>query len=195
MDRMSVTDADRKTRRTGGRSAEVRARVSSALQELLRERGREAISIPMVAERAGVQPSSLYRRWGDVGTLMNDLATYRLDPSRPLPSSGDLKADLTAWATEIAQHYREPVNAAMLRAGAANAGDVESDCLRNRRAEASTLIAARVADGEAAADDPTVDDILNHVVAPIVYRVIFLPWTVDETLAATVVGQLFAMPR
>jgi AcrR family transcriptional regulator len=169
--------------------------VSSALQELLRERGRESISIPMLAERAEVQPSSLYRRWGDIGTLMNDLATYRLDPSRPLPSSGDLRADLTAWAREIAQHYRDPVHAAMLRAGAATAGDAESDCLRNRRAEAGILIAARVAEGESSPHDPTVDDILNHVIAPIIYRVIFLPESVDDDLVDAVIAQLFAIPR
>jgi AcrR family transcriptional regulator len=177
-----------KAQRPGGRSAEVRAKVQLALQDLMAERGPEAVSMPMVAERAGVQPSSLYRRWGDIGSLMNDLATYRLDPSRPLPESGDLRADLIAWADELVAHYRDPVNAAMLRAGAGTAGEGERDCLRNRRSEAASLIAnAAVPPGVA------VDDVLNHVVAPIVYRVIFLPWTLADELAATLVDELLTI--
>ena len=55
--------------------------------------------------------------------MINDLATSRLDPARELPASGDLRADLTAWAQEILEHYRDPTNAALLRAGAASAGE------------------------------------------------------------------------
>jgi hypothetical protein len=55
--------------------------------------------------------------------MINDLATHRLDPDRPLPATGDLRADMTAWAQEMVEHYRRrPANAAMLRAGAATAG-------------------------------------------------------------------------
>jgi len=117
--------------------------------------------MPMVAERAGVNHSSIYRRWGDVQTMINDLATYRLDPNRPLPASGDLRADLTAWAQEMVEHYRrKPANAAMLRAGAATAGQSEFDCLRNRRAEAATLV-------ESALEPRTVtsDDVIDHIIA------------------------------
>ena len=173
------------SKRTGGRSAAVMHSVRTAVEELVKERGRERVTVPMIAERAGVNPTSIYRRWGDLPTLINDIATYRLDPERPLPQNGDLRRDLTEWAREIVEHYRKPVNAALLRGGAANAGATESDCLRNRRAEA-TMFLDRYPGSEVAADE-----IIDVVVAPIIYRVIFQPWTLDDDTADTVVARLF----
>jgi AcrR family transcriptional regulator len=177
-------------RRPGGRSAVVLASIRKAVEDLVAERGSERVTVPMVAERAGVNHSSIYRRWGDVQTMINDLATYRLDPNRSLAATGDLRADLTAWAQEMVEHYRKPANAALLRAGAATAGESESDCLRNRRAEAATLIGS--APGSRAV---TSDEVIDHVVAPIIYRVIFLPWTLTDSTAAGLVGDLFHLSR
>ncbi len=179
-------------RRTGGRSAQVLAAVRTAVEDLVEERGSERVTVPMVAERAGVNPTSIYRRWGDLPTLINDIATYRLDPARPLPDSGSLQTDLADWAAEIVTHYSNPVNAALLRGGAATAGENESDCLRNRRTEA-TMFVTRDDSGEA--DGITVDDVINHVVAPIIYRVIFLPQTLDDDTAEQLVDQLFSHRR
>jgi hypothetical protein len=33
--------------------------------------------------------------------------------------------------------------------------------------------------------------VINHVVAPIIYRVIFLPWTLTDSTAADFVDDLF----
>jgi AcrR family transcriptional regulator len=171
--------------RTGGRSALVLAAIKSAVEDLVAEQGAERVTVPLVAERAGVNHSTIYRRWGDAQTMINDLATYRLDPGRDLPASGDLRADLTAWAQEIVRHYRAPVRAALLRAGAASAGEQESDCLRDRRAEATALVGSLPAPAGL-----TDDDVLNHIVAPIIYRTIFLPWTLTDSTAADLVDAL-----
>ena len=179
-------------RRPGGRSAAVLSSVKTAVEELVAERGRERVTIPMIAERAGVQPSSVYRRWGDLPTMINDIATYRLDPDRPLPASGDLQRDLTEWADQIVDHYRNPVNAALLRGGAASAGESESDCLRNRRIEAAQLIGVPIEGVPAAEVDPLVERVLDHVVAPIIYRVIFRPATLDDHTAERLVAELFS---
>jgi AcrR family transcriptional regulator len=174
-------------KRPGGRSAAVLTSVKTAVEELVEERGRERVTIPMVAERAGVNPTSVYRRWGDLQTMINDIATYRLDPNRPIPETGSLREDLTQWAREIVAHYSRPVNAALLRGGAASAGETESDCLRNRRAEAG-MIVLRYGD----ASPVTVDEVIDHLVAPIIYRVIFLPWTLDQDTAVALVDRLLA---
>jgi AcrR family transcriptional regulator len=173
-------------KRPGGRSAAVLNSVKIAVEELVQEKGRERVTIPMVAERAGVNPTSVYRRWGDLQTMINDIATYRLDPARPIPETGSLEEDLTQWAHEIVEHYRNPTNAALLRGGAASAGEREVDCTRNRRAEAGMMV-ERYGD----ASPVTVDDVLDHLVAPIIYRAIFLPWTLDDTTAGSLAGALF----
>jgi len=172
-------------RRTGGRSAAVIHNVRTAVEELVEEKGQDRVTVPMIAERAGVNPTSIYRRWGDLPTLINDIATYQLDPTRPLPENGDLQADLTAWAREIVTHYSNPVNAALLRGGASAAGEQQSYCLRNRRIEAN-LFLDRYPDSGV-----TAEDILDLVIAPIIYRVIFLPWTLEDTTAEHLVARLF----
>ena len=173
------------SKRTGGRSAAVIHNVRTAVEELVEEKGQDRVTVPMIAERAGVNPTSIYRRWGDLPTLINDIATYQLDPERPLPAGGDLRGDLTAWARELVEHYRNPVNAALLRGGASAAGERQSNCLRNRRTEAGLLL-DRYPDTEI-----TAHDILDVVIAPIIYRVIFLPWTLDDNIAEQLVGRLF----
>jgi hypothetical protein len=109
------------------------------------------------------------------------------DPNRPIPELGSLKADLTQWASEIVEHYRNPTNAALLRGGAASAGEFEVDCTRNRRAEAGMMV-ERYGDRSPI----TPDDVLDHLVAPIIYRTIFLPWTLDDSTADSLVDGLFA---
>lgn len=176
---------DAAPKRTGGRSAAVIHNVRTAVEELVKEKGSERVTVPMVAERAGVNPTSIYRRWGDLPTLINDIATYRLDPERPIPQTESLRDDLAGWARELVDHYRKPVNAALLRGGASSAGERQSDCLRNRRLEAGMML-------ERHPDAPvTVDEIIDIVIAPIVYRVIFLPWTLDDTTADQLVARLF----
>lgn len=173
-------------KRPGGRSAAVLTSVKTAVEELIAERGSERVTIPMIAERAGVNPTSVYRRWGDLPTMINDIATYRLDPSRPIAVTGDLKADLTGWANEIVEHYSNPINAALLRGGAAAAGERESDCLRNRRAEAAIMV-----DQSGVTTDISVEDVVDLVVAPMIYRIIFAPWSIDAAKATDLVNRLF----
>ena len=174
-------------KRPRGRSAVVLTAVKNAVEELVQEKGLERVTIPMVAERAGVSPTSVHRRWGDLQTMINDIATYRLHPAHPIPQLGSLKADLTEWAREIVEHYRNPTNAALLRGGAASAGEAESECTRNRRAEAGMMVERYDASSRI-----TLDEILGHLVAPIIYRVIFLPRTLDDTTADSLVEVLFS---
>src|SRR6478735_5304132 len=95
------------SKRTGGRSAAVIHSVRTAVEELVREKGSDRVTVPMIAERAGVNPTSIHRRWGDLPTLLNDIATYRLDPDRALPQHDALRDDLTSWARELVAHYRK----------------------------------------------------------------------------------------
>ena len=66
--------------RQGGRSARIQEAVHPATQALLNEVGRGEINVPMIAERAGVTPSTVYRRWGDLAQLLADTAAERLRP-------------------------------------------------------------------------------------------------------------------
>jgi AcrR family transcriptional regulator len=176
----------RPVKRPGGRTAAVTTAIRAAVEELVEEKGRDRVSIPMVAQRAGVNATTIYRRWPDAVTMINEIATYQLDPARPLPDTGDLRADVAAWATEILRHYRQPRNAALLRGGAAAAGDDESDCLRVQLEEAARLVERAGADASV-----TTNDVVDGVLAPIVYRIIFLPATLTDDYAKSLTDTLF----
>ncbi len=176
-------------KRPGGRSAQVQAVVRQALEELVAEVGRDKVTVPALAERAGVSASSIYRRWGDVSGLLDETALQRLDPNRALPDTGELQKDLAAWARELIVHLGKPGNTSLLKAAAALAGSEDTNCLRNRRAEATLMVRRAQARGEAT---PTVQEVLDHIMAPIVYRLIFGSG-VKPSLAAQLAAEVFAI--
>jgi AcrR family transcriptional regulator len=63
------------TKKPGGRSAAVLTAIKKAVEELVAERGDERVTVPMVAQRARVNYSSIYRRWGHAQTMINDFDT------------------------------------------------------------------------------------------------------------------------
>ncbi|MGV9270964.1 helix-turn-helix domain-containing protein, partial [Kitasatospora sp. NPDC003701] len=95
--------SDRPTTRPGGRSARVQQSVHRAVRELEAELGRDALTVPLIAARAGVTPSTVYRRWGDLRELLSDVAVERLRPDAPPADLGSLRADLAAWAVQFAE--------------------------------------------------------------------------------------------
>jgi len=186
-----MTDIALPNKRPGGRSAQVQALVRTALEELVAEQGRERVTVPAVAERAGVSASSIYRRWGDLQGLLAETATHRLDPNRPLPNTGTLRADLEAWARELIEHLARPCNTSLLKAAAALANDgADTDCLRNRRREALTLVEQARARGEPA---PEPQQVIEHLIAPIVFRLVFGGDGVQPELASRLVDELFVL--
>lgn len=94
--------------RPGGRSARVQASVHTAVRDILSERGRDAVTVPLVAQRAGVTPSTIYRRWGDLQELLSDVAVEHLRPDTAPESHGDLLSDLTAWAEQFLDEMSSP---------------------------------------------------------------------------------------
>src|ERR671925_645169 len=87
--------------RPGGRSARVQESVHAAVRQLEAEVGRGALTVPLVAARAGVTPSTIYRRWGDLQELLSDVAVERLRPEAPPEDHGSLSADLQNWAAQF----------------------------------------------------------------------------------------------
>lgn len=177
-------------KRPGGRSAEVQNQVRAALEALVAEQGSDRVTVPAVAERAGVSASSIYRRWGDLQGLLAETATQRLDPNRPLKDTGELRKDIEAWAREFITHLSRPGNTSLMKAAAGLNNGNDTDCLCNRKAEASALVLRARARGESA---PEAQQVIDHVFAPIIFRLMFGGAAVKPALAAQLVDELFAM--
>ncbi|MET8556436.1 TetR/AcrR family transcriptional regulator [Streptomyces sp. NPDC004959] len=176
--------------RPGGRSARVQASVHAAVRELLEERGREALTVPLVAQRAGVTPSTVYRRWGNLQELLSDVAVERLRPDTEPEDHGDLRSDLTAWAEQFLDEMMSVSGRAYIRDAllgdpdGSNAGQCSAYA-----AEQLRVILARATDREENA--PDVETAMDHIVAPMMYRILFRPAGLDAAYARRLVTELF----
>ena len=101
--------------RRGGRSARVRAAVLDATLVLLREEG-DAFGIPQVAARAGVHETSIYRRWGSREVLIVDAIRTHIGEEVPVPDTGSLRGDLTAFLERSIAFLSSPLGAQLVRA-------------------------------------------------------------------------------
>jgi AcrR family transcriptional regulator len=80
----------------------------AAARELLLEVGYAAMSIDLVARRAGVNRPAMYRRWPTLAHLVHD-ALYGEDRRFAIEEeTGDIVADLHALATNMARSYARP---------------------------------------------------------------------------------------
>ncbi|MFE0043347.1 TetR/AcrR family transcriptional regulator [Streptomyces albireticuli] len=160
--------------RPGGRSARVQQAVHTAVRELQAEVGRPELTVPMVAARAGVTPSTIYRRWGDLQELLSDVAVERLRPEAPPEDHGRLLDDLRSWAEQFLEEMAAPTGRAYLRD--ALLGDPDGDnagrCSDYAAEQIGTVLARAVERGE---DVPDVDTVIDRVVAPVMYRILFRP--------------------
>ena len=106
---------DKSGPRPGGRSARVQAAVHQAVRELQREQGRDGLTVPAAAARAGVTPSTIYRRWGDLSQLLADVAVEQLQPEQAPPDTGSFYGDLLAWLEQYFDEMSSVPGRAMLR--------------------------------------------------------------------------------
>ncbi|MGY1584644.1 TetR/AcrR family transcriptional regulator [Streptomyces sp. MN13] len=188
---MATSEQQRTASRPGGRSARVLAAVEQAATELICERGPEQISIPAIAARAGVNPTSIYRRWGDVHQLLTWVAESRLTSDSLPPDTGSLRGDLRRWAELVLEHISTPEGSASLRTvvNAVGDGEVRDRCVRRRMDQIDLIRARARARGE---KSPATENVMDQVVAPLHFRVLFGIEPTDAACARALVDGLLA---
>ena len=172
--------------RPGGRTARTKAAVFEAAAALVAERGHDAVAMTDIAQRAGVAATSLYRRWGDVRTLLLEVAVEQLMTDSPLPDTGSLRSDLRAWARRIAAGLRSPGGSPFFRTMLATLPAPGQDSMGQdamgqgamervaafgpRLQQIATMLDRAAARGEAA---PPLMDVIDHLLAPLYMRTLF----------------------
>jgi AcrR family transcriptional regulator len=172
--------------RPGGRSARVQAAVHAAVRELASEVGRDALTVPLIAQRAGVTPSTIYRRWGDLQELLSDVAVERLRPDAEPEDHGALSSDLTAWAEQFLDDMASPSGRAYVRdalLGDPDGGNA-GQCSAYAAAQIDVILTRAAERGERT---PGVETVMDHVVAPLMYRILFRPHGLDTSYARRLV--------
>ena len=162
--------------RPGGRSARVQAAVHQATHELMEAHGRAALTVPLIAAHAGVTPSTIYRRWGDLADLLADVAMERMRPESEPADTGSVKGDLRAWAEQYLDEMSSEIGLAMMRdvlsGSASGEVPVPCRCAEFTASQIATIVDRGIARKQAV---PEVDAVMDGVVAPIIYRLLFGP--------------------
>ena len=176
--------------RPGGRSARVRAAVHRAVEELLAEGPSEALTIPVVAARAGVHPTTVYRRWGSIQELLAAVAQSRFSGDIVVPDTGTLRGDLERWVTDVATDLSDPDVLALVRAAVgAGGGGGPSVCVGDRHAQLAAMLERERSRGGAT---PDVERAADALLGPLYYRAVFSGGTIDPAWARELVAALLA---
>jgi AcrR family transcriptional regulator len=166
--------------------------VFGAVRDLLTKKEPAAVSMVEIAERAGVAATSLYRRWGDVRTLLTEVAVEQVMRDSPLPDTGTLKGDLTAWAKTIAAGLASREGSMFFRVyvGAAprspEEGSSRARAIGGRLEQIDAMLERARQRGEHA---PNVLEVTDHLLAPLYMRALFGA-PADERAAAGLVDYL-----
>ncbi|PST23445.1 TetR family transcriptional regulator [Rhizobium sp. JAB6] len=161
----------RENPRPGGRSARVQAAVHQSVRDMLATMDRADVTIPLIAQRANVTPSTIYRRWGDLQKLLADVAASRLQPEGEPARIGSAREDLEAWVEQYADEMASGVGRQLLRDVLAVPDSANAEkCGTYTRRQLSVFIARAEAAGE---PFPTLVDLMDHIISPIIYRILF----------------------
>ncbi|XTZ13655.1 TetR/AcrR family transcriptional regulator [Micromonospora echinospora] len=174
--------------RPGGRSTRVQRSVHDAVRALLAETDRDNLTVPMIAARAGVTPSTIYRRWGDLQELLSDVAVERLRPEAAPDDHGSFTEDLAAWAESFLEEMSSPPGKAYIRDAllgdpdGTNAGQCSAYA-----AEQINIILARATERQE--PTPPLEAVMDQLVAPIMYRILFRPDGLGEAHLRTLIDR------
>jgi AcrR family transcriptional regulator len=163
------------TLRPGGRTARTRAAVFEAAMADLAEHGYAGAGLERIAARAGVALSTVYRRWGSLQGLIQDLVD-EITVEVPVPTGGSLESGLAAVGRTILDLHRHPVHRpwmdAVVSAAVHDPGArrLLTATIAARIARARLVVEAAVGRGEAP-DDTDADEAIRMLAAPFYYRV------------------------
>lgn len=181
------------TRRPGGRTAEVSQRVNGAVLQLLTEGGVAACTFAAVAQLAGVERSTLYRRFGDRWAMMTEAMIAFAGEQRPTTSLGSLREDLRLLACRTAEVLGGRLGpaawslTAAIRAG--SAPELRGAYWRSRVGQVLPIIDAAKARGELS-PDVDAEELLSFVLGAVHFRMFVIGQTLTAESIDAIVGRV-----
>lgn len=111
---MSSLQQNAPRQRPAGRSERIGRAVVEATMELLAEGGLRNLTFETLAERAEVNRTTLYRRWGNKSRLLTWVMLEYMARHAPTPDTGSLERDLLAVMMNLNQALASASGAAFL---------------------------------------------------------------------------------
>jgi AcrR family transcriptional regulator len=179
--------------RVGGRSARIQSEVHAAVRRLSAAANRAELTVPQIATEAGVTPSTIYRRWGDLPALLADVAVQRLRPIADPEDTGAVMSDLRAFIEQYMEEMSSPVGRALIRDVFSPPGETYPiQCCNFTRDHLATIAARATARGETPFD---IDEVIDHVVAPIIYHILYGDRDLTPAYCHSLLARIQSLPR
>jgi AcrR family transcriptional regulator len=154
---------------------------------------RDELTVPQIAAEAGVTPSTIYRRWGDLSALLADVAVQRLRPVSDPEDTGTVTSDLRLFIEQFMEEMSSVVGRALIRDVFSPPGDTYPvQCAGFTREHLTTIASRANARGEAAFD---VDEVIDYVVAPILYHILYGGRELSLDYCHSLLDRVQSLPR
>lgn len=179
------------------RGARVEKAVLDAAIAAVVEHGTIRVSVEEIATGAGVNKTTVYRRWPGVEEILLAAVTRHAEQTIPIPDTGTLAEDLRRLARMVRDAISTPTVRALLVAARANRdgalGGVREQFWSQRLSLAATIVTRGVERGECPPVDSP-EQVIEHLVGPIHFRLNELGRPVDDAYVdALVAGALRAL--
>jgi AcrR family transcriptional regulator len=190
---MSTSSNTEVSRRPGGRTADVTERVHRAITDLIIEGGVEACTFSAVAERAGIERSTLYRRFPDRWDAIIDtwMERARMDVMPDLGAS--FAEDLTSVLRKLVEILESPAGPAVLRVAVELRARADTEYSRTyfdaRMNQLAPMFDAAVARGELNADVDR-EALFTAAAGPIYFRMFIASRRIDDDFIRSIVSNI-----
>jgi AcrR family transcriptional regulator len=180
-------------RRPGGRTAQVTARVHDAIIDLLVEGGVQACTISAVAERAGIERSTLYRRFPDKWEAIIDALMVRA-AADVMPDLGvSFAEDLTSVLKKLKATLESPLGPALVEVAielrAHDGAEHPRAYFDRRMAQLAPMFDAAVERGELPRHVDR-EALFTAAAGPIYFRMFIAGRPVDDEYVASIVSSI-----
>jgi AcrR family transcriptional regulator len=188
--------------RRGGRTADVTRRIHDATLALLAEGGHADCTFQNVAKKAGIERSTLYRRYPSRWAMLVEAWATRFSGGLNIQPTDSFAADLRAHLRRVAQTLNSPLGMAMVAAGAVARLDPDARATaggfwKARLAQQEPFVAAAIARGELPHDLDR-EALFAAADGPLYFRLLIVGQPIDEALierAARGVEAQFCLPK
>ncbi len=176
--------------RPGGRSERIQVAVHKAVKELISEIPAENVTIALIAARAEVPPSTIYRRWVTLDQLLLDVANQRFLPDAVPPDTGSFRGDLAVWIEQTVDDLSSAPMRALLGERLVNRkiSEVAAGYVYMNFRYLTDRCASR---GEPV---PSPDRLVDMVFAPLIYRIFFANLAITKAYQAELVEKAVSSP-
>jgi AcrR family transcriptional regulator len=186
--------------RTGGRSARVREAVLSAVLHELDVNGYAGLSVEGVASRAGVNKTTIYRRWPTLDDLLVDALMTWSEDAIPGRETGSIETDLLTLGRELADQLNGGIGrqivAVVLTAGlrSPQLREATRRYFDQQAVRAQPIVAQAIDRGELPANTDA-NALLTTFRAPLFYRMVTTGDPIDEDAIAQTTRVTLAAAR